>query len=234
MKKEQEIPLIKASEVEEINITDDPTVPFKQATKKSPRSNIIELSNDDFTQAKYTDSTKAPDLIDTLEDETKSEIHLSQHFDCEREVLSFGSSNPKGIFLVNSNKEFQSAESLKNRYNLIGIPSAQVSVKVVRSYLKDDPVEIEKVYNELFNLIRRFVVLQDAALYHVLALSVILTYCYQIFTHVPFIWLSAEKNSGKTTLLNVLSLLSFNPMQTSGSSVSSLFRSIEGVDCQII
>ena len=51
MKKEQEIPLIKASEVEEINITDDPTVPFKQATKKSPRSNIIELSNDDFTQA---------------------------------------------------------------------------------------------------------------------------------------------------------------------------------------
>jgi hypothetical protein len=172
-------------------------------------------------------SSPQEDLIDMLMNDAKPELHQAMHFDRVLQTLFLGFDTTSGTFLISSKAKLIAVETAMHTYNVVGIPSGQITPVLVKSFLKDVPVDPREIYNELVNFIRRFVVLPVEGYVDVLALSVILTYCYQIFTHVPYLWLAAEKNSGKTTLLNLLSLLSFNSMQTAGSSAASLFRSVE-------
>jgi hypothetical protein len=74
--------------------------------------------------------------------------------------------------------------------------------------------------------VRRFVVLSDDQVV-ALALYVVHTHCYEAAETTPYVSVtSAEKQSGKTRLLEVLELLVGNPLPTANISDAALFRAI--------
>ncbi len=95
-----------------------------------------------------------------------------------------------------------------------------------RSFSKEE-CGCAALLKEVKNLIERFVVLRPEQL-HVLALWVVHTHCFDAAETTPYLHItSAEKRSGKTRLLEVLSLLVARPWFTSRATSGALVRKIE-------
>ena len=62
----------------------------------------------------------------------------------------------------------------------------------------------------------------------VIAIFIVISYVYEAFGAVPYLWISGPTGSGKTRLLELLSQLVFRPVFTSSASSSVLFRSLDG------
>jgi hypothetical protein len=76
------------------------------------------------------------------------------------------------------------------------------------------------------NLIRTYLVISEAQSI-VIALWVVHTYHIDAFERTPYLHISsAEKRSGKTLLLEILSLLVYNPWFTSNASTAAVARKI--------
>jgi hypothetical protein len=59
-----------------------------------------------------------------------------------------------------------------------------------------------------------------------LALWVILTYNYTVWEAIPYLYLGGPLGSGKTRLMDILSLMAFRPMTSSNLTAPSLFRTL--------
>jgi len=66
------------------------------------------------------------------------------------------------------------------------------------------------------------------------ALWILGTYLFPIFDAYPYLYLGGNPNSGKSKVLDLLYKLTFNPVNTSNSSPSSLFRTIENTLATIL
>lgn len=82
--------------------------------------------------------------------------------------------------------------------------------------------------DDVITFVKRFVIFQDEAHYNVLALWLLHTYTFDAAYATPYIYVkSAEKQSGKTRVIEVANMLAHNPVTTANTSPSSLFRLIE-------
>lgn len=87
--------------------------------------------------------------------------------------------------------------------------------------------EVSRLLDELSLFVRRFVVVSEPQGV-ALALWVAHSYCVEAAETTPYLHVSApEKQSGKTRLLEVLSVLVKNPLATANTTEAALFRSIE-------
>lgn len=86
------------------------------------------------------------------------------------------------------------------------------------------------ILDEIKDFLRRFIVFQDPNQYDVLALWIIHTHSFSKVSPyaTPYIYVkSAEKQSGKTRVIEVASLLAHNPAATANTTGAALFRKIE-------
>jgi putative DNA primase/helicase len=90
------------------------------------------------------------------------------------------------------------------------------------------PVDGAALLDRLHNVFERFIVISEPAAYDALALWVVLTYVIHAIDCLPILAIiSPEKRCGKTTLLGILSCLTFRPLASSNISSAALYRSIE-------
>jgi hypothetical protein len=90
-----------------------------------------------------------------------------------------------------------------------------------------DALRTENLLGDLLAFVRRFIVLTDAQALAV-ALWVLHTHAFDAADTTPYLAVtSAEKRSGKTRLLEVLTLLVAEPLPTANISDAALFRVIE-------
>ncbi len=61
-----------------------------------------------------------------------------------------------------------------------------------------------------------------------LALWVVLTYCYQAWSAIPYLYMGGPAGSGKSRVFEVLSRLVFRPLQSSNMTAAALFRTLNG------
>ncbi len=112
------------------------------------------------------------------------------------------------------------AEVAKRRSH--GKPRAQVHPPVAPN---DEPGVL--LLEETVKFIRRFVVMTDAQL-SVCALWALHTHAVGAAEYTPYLSISsAEKQSGKTRLFDVLSLLASNPQRSDSISVAALVRMVD-------
>jgi hypothetical protein len=97
--------------------------------------------------------------------------------------------------------------------------------------LRETSVFEEPVAAEVERLLRRYVVMTDAQA-AVVTLFVLHTHTADAAEATPYLAVtSAEKQSGKTRLLEVLELVVARPLRAAGATQAALFRSLESVPC---
>src|SRR5580693_2258895 len=90
-----------------------------------------------------------------------------------------------------------------------------------------EPVAVGELLSEIEAVIKRHVVLNDAAA-TALAVWVLHTYVYESRDTVAYVAIeSPEKRCGKTTLLSVLAAMANKPLISSNITVGALFRAID-------
>lgn len=102
--------------------------------------------------------------------------------------------------------------------------------KFIDNKLTDDDLEPAILVRELERYIRKFYYAESDCVYKVLALYIYMTYFYELFGQVPYLYLNGQKGSGKTVLDDVIKLFSFNAKMALDITEAALFRilSIEG------
>lgn len=84
-----------------------------------------------------------------------------------------------------------------------------------------NPVE---VFEKLIEILKKYIEFDDPRYYVLVAAWIIGTYFHKRFSCFPYLFINAVKRSGKTKLLTVLSLLTYNAVFSANMSTSSLFR----------
>lgn len=87
-----------------------------------------------------------------------------------------------------------------------------------------------RLVRQIESYIKRFYYTNDDNVYKVLALYIYMTYFYELFGQIPYLFLNGEKGSGKSILDTTIYLLASNAKMAIDISESSLFRmvSVEG------
>lgn len=85
------------------------------------------------------------------------------------------------------------------------------------------------VYEEIKNILKKYVELPKEETYGLLATWIVGTYFYQTFYAFPFLFIYGKKGCGKSRLLTIMERLCFNAMKIKGVSTASLADSIDGV-----
>jgi len=87
-----------------------------------------------------------------------------------------------------------------------------------------EPLEI---YNEVKQIVMKYVDFSDEKYYDLVSLWIIGTYFHRLFAAYPYLWIHGIKGSGKTTLGDVIRVLSFNSIKVTNTSLSATFRAVE-------
>lgn len=90
-----------------------------------------------------------------------------------------------------------------------------------------DTVTAGGIFEVLKRILKKYIVFPMDCLYDVISLWIMHTYVYCLFRYVPYVWLNAEKGSGKTTVLEILMEYAFNGDTNLNSTSASVFRTIE-------
>ncbi len=106
------------------------------------------------------------------------------------------------------------------------------SERGVRRFL--DGGRTEGVLEKIVALERRYLELQDPREYQLLAVWIIGTYFFPIFRTYAYLSLSGLKRSGKSKVLDFLSLLCFNAVNAADVSDSSIYRLCEAVRATLL
>lgn len=170
-----------------------------------------------------------PELIKKLESETDSiQINPAQDYldgrmyfavkvagtpyllSGERKLISFDQAQEDKIYLRNKAVD-------TSRFSPVGI------VKFLKG---EYSVSILNIYERLHSYIKRFIFFTDDRWVCYLTLWVIGTYLHSIFSYYPYVWLNAEKGSGKSLLMKVLSRIAFNGEILIHPTMAVVFRDV--------
>ncbi|MDD5258515.1 MAG: bifunctional DNA primase/polymerase [bacterium] len=169
------------------------------------------------------------DLIEILRDKEGSRtVHPAQDFN--EGIMSFAVAIKNTHCLVTSDKQlcsFEDAESEGIMLKHTTVDTARFSYKGIRTFIEDNyTVDIPGVYSKVYNYIKRFICFPDEAYLSFVTLWVMGTYLFMIFRYYPYVWLNAEKGSGKTLLMEILASIAFNGELITNPTESVIFRDI--------
>ena len=115
------------------------------------------------------------------------------------------------------------------------LPSPRIrwSQSSVMEYVSGAPVpSLKDCYDSILIKIREYLDLGNEELPCCLALWILGTYCYRLFSSYPYIHLNGNSDCGKTKTLTLIAQLSFNAKQiSSGTSPASILRSLDSNCC---
>lgn len=107
-----------------------------------------------------------------------------------------------------------------------GTSTARWAQSSVKAYLTaEQQVDLMQTYNRIEKTLRTYTDLQNDRYYSLVAVWIMGTYYYRLFSAYPYLHLTGMWGSGKTKFLEIISLLSFNgELFTSDSSPASIVR----------
>jgi hypothetical protein len=106
--------------------------------------------------------------------------------------------------------------------------SKDIDNKTKNEDVNDESQSTKDLLDSVCRFVRRFVVLPDTTCETAVSLFVLHTWAFDAAQATPYLAVvSAEKQSGKTLLLEVLELLVREPWRTSSTTEAALFRKIE-------
>ena len=102
--------------------------------------------------------------------------------------------------------------------------------KYIEGRINPNDYKANTLAEKLFKLYKGFYYTRDPNTYKILVLYTLMTYYYELFHSVPYLFINGEKGSGKSVLAGVLYLFCFNAKMATDISDASLFRitSLEG------
>lgn len=100
----------------------------------------------------------------------------------------------------------------------------KISVEMALNIAALPRIKPIEVVAKLIEILKLYIEFDDARYYVLVAIWIIGTYFHKRFACFPYLFINAVKRSGKTKLLTVLSLLTYNSVFSANMSTSSLFR----------
>ncbi len=170
------------------------------------------------------------DFIAALESESdKPLINPAQDF--QHGIQYFGIKTQRGTWLVSSNRQYYSLsknESIPFTVRHKQIDNSRFSPCTIIDYLRNrrhvNPAEL---FESLRQYITRFIYFTEPCHADLVCIWVMGTYVSRVFNYFPYVWLNAEKGSGKSLLMHVLSALAFNGDVLVNPTPAVVFRDID-------
>ncbi|MBP7088993.1 MAG: DUF3631 domain-containing protein [Candidatus Omnitrophica bacterium] len=183
-------------------------------------------------KAKNNEIKKSLNKIELLEilshEEANKVIHPAQ--DYNDGLMSFSVKVKDEIFLLVSDKRlFNLNDAVKEgfilKYDTVDL--TRFSAKGIGFFLEGKyEINIQELYQKIYGYIKRFICFPDEAYLTYATLWVMGTYVFMLFRYYPYVWLNAEKGSGKTLLMEILSSIAFNAELITNPTESVIFRDI--------
>lgn len=132
-------------------------------------------------------------------------------------------------YIINSKKEFfKFTDAEKHNIELFPVKNyvSGITRTVLEKFKQGEKVNIYHCYKEIVRYLKAQVYLADETDYMILALWVMATYMPAVFDKCMYIWVNGEKGTGKTTLMECVSKISFNGLMASNIKQAALIRSI--------
>lgn len=109
-------------------------------------------------------------------------------------------------------------------------PDEGASAQKENAVLVSKKVGQKTIIDTVADFLRRFVFLQDETYYRLIAAWIVATYLHKKFEYLGYLFVySPERRSGKTTLLEILNLLVYEPTGLQVSPTEAvMFRTAEG------
>lgn len=144
--------------------------------------------------------------------------------------MYFGIEIDNQSHIVNSDKELFPASVAETRGLEVKhdeTDTFKFSKKGIVSFIEQNrTINIYELYNRILDYLKQYIVFNNENNPKLIAVWIIGTYLYQIFRYYPYIWLQAEKASGKTLLMEVSSPLSFNGELYVNPTEAVIFRDV--------
>jgi hypothetical protein len=190
---------------------------------------VLKIYRKDPKEDEGKKSLSKAELIDILHDEQGSKtIHPAQ--DYADGVMNYAVKVRDAVCLITSDGRLfglddAAIEGFTLKHDTVD--TSRFSAKGICAFMGGQyEISITRLYQKIFDYIKRFIHFPDEAYLHYLTLWVMGTYVFMIFRYYPYVWLNAEKGSGKTLLMEILSSVAFNGDLITNPTESVIFRDI--------
>jgi len=169
------------------------------------------------------------ELIELLKKEkNRQEINPAQDF--KHGQMIFAIKVDGNLFLITSEKEtifFDDAEMngliLKHKE----VDTTRFSPQGVIDFLNGNSnINIPELYDKIYGYITKYIFFKDKRQATYLTLWTMGTYLFKIFRYYPYVWLTAEKQSGKSLAMRIISRIAFNGDVTINPTQAVIFRDV--------
>lgn len=201
---------------------------FTNHMASAVRKNLKELSDAKETNSESSPSTQE-ELVERLLRREKQQL-ISPAQDFTSDCLYFSTKIDNKEYLISSNRQLI---SFKNAHEQnLQLESRQVDTfrfspsSIVRYVRGTYELDTAALYVKINSYLNRFVVFQDGRWATYLSLWIMGTYMFKIFDYYPYVWLNAEKGSGKSLLMKVMSRAAFNADILVSPTPAVIFRDV--------
>lgn len=115
-------------------------------------------------------------------------------------------------------------ENLKPSHDTL--VQSQLDQDMIDHVLRGDYLDPTSLYSFVRSFIKRFLYFEHRQVFDILTAWVIGSYVYQLFQAYPYLHFMGEKGTGKTTILEILTQLSFNGKHLTKATPSSLIHQV--------
>jgi len=144
-------------------------------------------------------------------------------------------------FLVTSDRrkilchrEILNEKKIRLKHSVVRVPM-RWSPQSIEAWLNGDvKVEPQELYIAVKTMFETYIEFEDPIVYDFLTLWTIGTYFFHLFNTYPYLYIHGMKRTGKTKLLTVLSLQSYNAIFSGNISTSSVFRLVQSGRCTLL
>jgi hypothetical protein len=170
------------------------------------------------------------DLIKRLHDaKVIKTVHPAQDYIDGTMLFCVKAQDTRCIVTSDDRDIFELNASLSKGFNLEqeSVDMARFSSQGLTAFLEGEyDVNISNLYQKIHDYVKRFIIVPQDSYLTYLTLWVIGTYVFRIFRYFPYVWLNAEKGSGKSLLMHILAQIAFNGELTLNPTESVIFRDI--------
>jgi hypothetical protein len=178
-----------------------------------------------------------PNLLD-MEDEELAKVLDQQQLivlhpmqDMIDGKIYFGMRHNGEDYLVSSNYEITSLQQATANGMVLrttSVEGSRLSFSTVLRFQTEPAFPIPSdVYKQVRSYIQSVIFLREIELYDVITIWIMGTYLFRSFRYFPYLHLRAEKGSGKTLLMEILSAIAFNGQVLTNPNASTVLRLIK-------
>ena len=186
------------------------TKQFKDEYIKNLMENMADDDDTIYQLIPYMDYTKEYGLSYMALKKDKSGKFEQYFVSSKKEICAYKDCDKSGIYLRHQNN------------------SSNFSMRAyMRFYKGEDNVTAGNVFKTLKQQLQKYIIFPHTELYDIVPLWIMHTYIYCIFRYVPYIWLNAEAGSGKSNVMDLVMVISFNGDTNVGGTPAIVYRTID-------